>query len=139
MAHITLYSTSVPITLKLKNDIARIKRILDAKRTDYEEVSWSAGASGRVCSQWRCRLLEPQAAAERSTDWKVCGWLSRRWTWPLTLTDGRRCLRGAMGSRSCRSCTWTIRYCSEFQWMTKFQNLLRHSPQAFGGCVDRAA
>lgn len=35
---ITLFSTSVPTTAKVKTDIARIKRILDGKRVLYAEV-----------------------------------------------------------------------------------------------------
>jgi hypothetical protein len=35
---VVLYSTSVPTLPKVRSDIATIKRILDAKRVQYEEV-----------------------------------------------------------------------------------------------------
>ncbi|GMH42921.1 hypothetical protein BSKO_10843 [Bryopsis sp. KO-2023] len=38
MAKIVLYSTSVPLTLKLKNDIDSIKFLLEVRKLDFEEV-----------------------------------------------------------------------------------------------------
>lgn len=35
---VVLYSTSVPTLLKVRGGIATIKRILDAKKVQYEEV-----------------------------------------------------------------------------------------------------
>lgn len=35
---VVLYSTSVPTLPKVRADIATIKRILEAKRVEYEEV-----------------------------------------------------------------------------------------------------
>jgi hypothetical protein len=44
---VVLYSTSVPALPKVRSDIATIKRILDAKRVQYEEVSMRVlGRSG---------------------------------------------------------------------------------------------
>lgn len=43
-ATVVLYSTSVPTLPKVRADIATIKRILEAKKVDYEEVS----SCGRV-------------------------------------------------------------------------------------------
>lgn len=38
MPNIVLYSTSVPVTIKLKHDILKIKRLLDGRKCQYEEV-----------------------------------------------------------------------------------------------------
>ena len=42
--NVVLFSTSVAVQAKTQADIARIKRILDAKRVVYEEVCLYAGA-----------------------------------------------------------------------------------------------
>jgi hypothetical protein len=43
---LVLYSTSVPTKPKTRNDIASIKRLLDAKRVPYEEVCVCVGFGG---------------------------------------------------------------------------------------------
>lgn len=38
MPEVVLYSTSVPVTIKLKHEILRIKRMLETRKIPYEEV-----------------------------------------------------------------------------------------------------
>ena len=38
MPQVTLYSTSVPVTIKLKHEILRVKRLLESRKIVYEEV-----------------------------------------------------------------------------------------------------
>jgi len=35
---VVLYSTSVPVTIKLKHEILRVKRMLECRKIEYEEV-----------------------------------------------------------------------------------------------------
>jgi len=38
MPQTVLYTTSVPVTMKLKHEILRVKRLLDSRKIEYEEV-----------------------------------------------------------------------------------------------------
>jgi len=38
MPEVVLYSTSVPVTIKLKHQILSVKRLLESRKVKYEEV-----------------------------------------------------------------------------------------------------
>jgi hypothetical protein len=77
-ATVVLYSTSVPTLPKVRADIATIKRILEAKKVDYEEVSTSCEGVARPCSGMQMRRLLvvlgvwAEGTASRAAQ-RVCG------------------------------------------------------------------
>jgi hypothetical protein len=59
-ATVVLYSTSVPTLPKVRADIATIKRILEAKKVSYVEVSEVAGAAANALpGRWEVGGVTP--------------------------------------------------------------------------------